>query len=253
MNLKDILVAKVVGGVFHIEDAAFQANIGPYVDKLNTILKNAQKAGKIKNDYYVSLVNNEKSTITDRAMLSIQGINDKSLQIQMSDKAIVFEVGTPMKQNVLFHKREKIRELARLIDEIVKLRKHLKLTDFGVFPKFVIPYNSNVAPNNLRNVLLSNFNDVIGLPRVDKIKNFKFSTNTNHGNLAIESQFDTSEDKTCILALFDIRANKNSNFKQYDSFLLKSKTLYESVCKGIIQKFIDLDDINEAMLTKNKS
>ena len=53
MNLSDIFVARVVGGVFHIEDAKFQTNLESHVEKLIIIIDKARKDKKIKYDYFV--------------------------------------------------------------------------------------------------------------------------------------------------------------------------------------------------------
>ncbi|MCK4629329.1 MAG: hypothetical protein KAT56_10015 [Sedimentisphaerales bacterium] len=254
MKLKDILVATVVGGVFHVEDAVFQTNIELYVEKLGAVINKARKAKRIKHDYFVRLLNKDKDddTITGKTMLSLQCVDEKKVQIQISEKAVVFEIGALLKQNSLFRKDGYLHEVACLIEDVVKFRKPKKVTDFGIYPKFVIPFSSEVAPDHMCNLLFKTFDKDIGLPKVDQLAGFNFIAATRHNNLTVESQFRTTNDRDGIIASFDIRAVDAALARSYGSFLLKAKPLYEGVCKGIMQKLLELDGIKEKLLITNK-
>lgn len=252
MKLKDILIAQVLGGVFHIEDADFRMNTGSYVKKLCAVVDKARKANRIKHDYFVSVPDKNDNTMTNKAVLSLQCVDESNVQIQISEKAVVLEIGALLKQNSLFRKDGYLRDAACLIDEIVKLRKPKKITKFGIYPKFAIPFSSEVAPGHMRNLLFKTFDKDIGLPEVNQLDGFSFTVGTRHKGIIVESQIKTSNDRESIIAFFDIRIDDPILLKSYDSFLLKVKPLYEAICKGIIQKFIELDGVKEKLLTTNK-
>jgi len=252
MKLKDILVAQVIGGVFHVEDAEFKTNTESYVNKLGAVVDKARKANRIKHDYFVRLLDKDGDTITNKAVLSLQCVDESKVQIQISEKAVVLEIGVLLKQHLLFRKDGYLRDAAYLIDEIVKFRKPKKITESGFYIKFVIPFSSEVAPDHMRDLLFKTFDKDIGLPKVNQLNGFNFTVKTRHEGIAVESQIGTSNDRKSILAFFDIRTDDPIFLKSYDSYLLKAKPLYEGICKGIIQKFIELDGIKEKLLMTNK-
>lgn len=252
MKLKDVLVAQVVGGVFHVEDAEFKTNTESYVKKLGAVVDKAREANRIKHDYFVRLLDKDGDTVTEKAMLSLQCVDESKVQVQISEKAVVLEIGALLKQNLLFRKDGYLRDAACLIDEIIKFRKPKKITESGFYIKFAIPFFSKVAPDYVRDLLFKTFDKDIGLPKVNQLDGFNFTVETRHEGIAVESKIRTSNDRESILALFDIRTNAPILLKSYDSFLLKAKPLYEGICKGIMQKFIELDGIKEKLLMTNK-
>ena len=195
MKLGDIFVATVVGGVFHVEDAVFEMNVPAYITKLNAVVDKARKVKKIKHDYFVRSLDKDEA-ITEGAKLSLQCIDEKKVQIQISKKAVVLEIGALMKQNSLFLKDGYLRDAARLIDEIVKFRKPKKFIDVGIYPKFVIPFSSEVAPNHVRDLLFKTFDRDIGLPKVDQINGFSFIAKTLHKGITVESEVKTSNERS---------------------------------------------------------
>lgn len=201
---------------------------------------------------FVRLLDEDSDTKIENALLSLQCLDEKKVQIQMSKEAVVLEVGTLLKQNELFRKGSYLRDAACLIDEVVKFRKPKKINTIGVYPQFALPFSSKVAPDHLRELMFTTFEEDLGLPKVDQIEQFTFVAKTRHNAITVESEFKTSTGRENVLAFFDIRSGDPALVKSYDRFLLKAKPLYESVCKGIIQKLIARDGIRESFLTENK-
>lgn len=255
MKLKDILIAKTVGGLFHPTDAFFQTDISSFVKGITSLIKKAQKQGKIKHDYLVSLFevdDSQKKQVECNHSLKLQCADQEMSKLYIVESGISFDIGALLKQGNFFNNNGYLWEAIVLIDEIVRFRKVTKSSAYGINPQFAIPFTKEVAPQRLSNLLFSNVLVSLGVSNAQDTEDLSFYSQTLHKKINLLSFFKTNKNKDTILASFDFRLKEEGRIKTYHTFCKQLKPLYTSICKVIIQNLIELEDIDEKLLLTNK-
>lgn len=251
VELRDVLIATVLGGIFHIEDAVFESDLGSFVKGLDALIRKTRKAGKIKHDYYTVLIDQDETRGSNARNVGLKCADEEKVTLQISKTSVIYNIGAVIKQGNLFRKGHYLREVSVLMDEILRYRKMRKCTDAGVFPTFAIPFSKEIAPDVLSRLLFADTIRAVGLPKHEVIEHLAFKGKTRHKNVTISTEIRSSDDRSAIVVDIDIRAAMATNIKSYDDFLLQVQPSYRSVCGGLIQRLIRLDSIDEKLLTTN--
>lgn len=251
MKLKDLLIATVVGGVFHNEDTFFQTDMAGFVKGIDSLLNKMKKAKKIKHDYLMSLIQPDKDDAeSEQTRIRLNNSKEKGVEIDIKADAIVFSIGALLRQELL-RKGNYLWEVSNLIDEIYKFRKAREKQTVGIYPKFAIPFKKEFAVENLKNILFPSILNDLGISDENKPIRFSLKSITQDKKIRIESDLGTSDDRRAIIATFDFKSIDPTTVKSYASFLSQVKPLYSAICKTFIQKLIQFKHIDEKFLTEN--
>lgn len=248
MKLKDILIATVQGGVFHIEDAIFQTDTGSFVKGITTLLEKLKKSKKIRHDYYVQIKSEESST---QAVLEVKCLGNDKITMQVRNNAIVFQLGAIVKQRSLFSPTSYLSEMSLLITEILKYRKAKKINTMGLLPQFLVPFIDKVATKHLKDILFPDIDKRIGLNGFDVFDKLEFGSSSTYKDIETITAVTTQANESDVVIKMDFRAD--TGLRSYKAFVTKVKPLYNDICNTLVSKFVELDGLDEKLLKTNKT